>query len=103
MGSTYWDKRNELVRFIRSSETGLDAYDVAKISKELCSCRTCKYFIQHYGKDGNPVDFGHCTNTTIPRAKKPSQINCGKWEFDENAADPVDAVRGGTKDAEVQA
>ena len=103
MGHTYWEKRKELVRFIRSSETGLDAYDVAKISKELCSCRTCRYFVQHYSKDGNPVDFGHCTHSNIPRAKKPGQINCGKWDLDEDAKDPVEETKGVSEDAYVQA
>lgn len=80
--SEYWDNRNKVVRFIKDS--GISAYDVARISKDSCCCRTCKYFVQHYAKDGGAVDFGHCKKNNIPRPRKPNMESCGMWTLDKD-------------------
>lgn len=65
------------------AESGIDAYDLARITKSLCSCEMCKHFVQHYSKDGVPVDFGHCTRG-MPKSRRPSASSCGGWELKEN-------------------
>lgn len=76
----YYEMRRKIVEFLNSS--GLNAYDLCRIGKDLCCCRTCKYFVQHYAKDGQPVAFGHCTKSNIIRAKQPNTPSCGFWEID---------------------
>ena len=83
----YWEMRRRIIRFI--NESGISAYDLVRVSKDLCSCRTCRFFVQHYAKDGKPVDFGHCRKGNIPKAKKPNMQNCGFWELDDGGAEDV--------------
>ena len=61
----------------------MSAFDLAKISKELCACGTCRYFVQHYSKDGQALDWGHCCKGNIQHSKKVSTSSCGSWEVDE--------------------
>ena len=79
----YNDLRLAIVHFLKESQ--IDAYDLVRVAKNLCNCGTCKFFVQHYSKDGKPVDFGHCCKGNIPKSKKPSMSNCGFWELDEEA------------------
>lgn len=81
----YWTLRNRIVKFI--NESGISAFDIARITKDLCCCRTCKFFVQHYSKDGNAVDFGHCIKNNIPRSKKPNMESCGMWTLEERAGE----------------
>lgn len=74
---TYEDIRDKISEFIKTS--GINAYDVARISRDLCRCGTCKFFVQHYDGDGAPVDFGHCTKNNRISAKKPYEQCCGFW------------------------
>lgn len=78
----YFELRKEILQFINKS--GISAYDLCRISKDLCCCRTCKFFVQHYSKEGNPVDFGHCRKGNTPRAKSPNMQSCGFWIIEED-------------------
>ena len=78
---SYNDMRNAIIKFINDS--GINAYDLVRIGKDLCCCRTCKFFVQHYAKDGTPVDFGHCNKGNIIKSKKPNTQSCGFWAIDE--------------------
>lgn len=80
MAQTYNEMRHEVVQFINNSS--MCAYDVARICHDLCTCRTCKFFTQHYTKDGQPVDFGHCHKNNQPRSRKPNMQSCGFWTLD---------------------
>lgn len=61
----------------------MSAYDVAKITRELCNCCHCKHFVQHYAKDGSAVDFGHCAVHNIIKPKRPHDNACGLWSDEE--------------------
>ena len=78
---TYNEARNEIVKFLNKS--GISPFDLARISKELCSCRTCKHFVQHYSKDGRPVDFGHCISANVAHSRRPNQQSCCNWTLDD--------------------
>ena len=78
---SYSDMRNAIIKFINDS--GINAYDLVRIGKELCCCRTCKFFVQHYAKDGAPVDFGHCVKDNIVKSKRPNTQSCGFWTIDD--------------------
>lgn len=54
-----------------------------RVGKELCSCGTCRFFVQHYSKEGEPLDWGHCCKGNIPKSKKPGMTTCGFWTLDE--------------------
>jgi len=86
---TYNEKRNAVIRFLNENEYEVDAYELARISKSLCSCSTCKYFAQHYLKDGTAVEFGHCFESNTLRPRRPYQVNCGKWDIDTEAKDTM--------------
>lgn len=50
-------------------------------------CKNCKYFIEHYVKDGTHLlglGKGHCANSEIPRKIKKNDVQdthyCEKWE-----------------------
>ena len=52
-------------------------------------CKNCKYFIEHYVKDGTHLlglGKGHCTNDQIPRKIRNKGVQdthyCDKWESD---------------------
>lgn len=68
----------EVKQFLR--EKNMQAFDLARISKMLCRCGTCKYFEQHYAKDGTALDWGHCFKGNIQHSKKISTASCGSWD-----------------------
>jgi hypothetical protein len=76
----YYETRRKIVEFLNGSN--ISPYDLARISRDLCCCRTCRFFVQHYAKDGAPIAFGHCTKSNIPRAKQPNTQSCGYWDLD---------------------
>lgn len=52
-------------------------------------CKNCKYFIEHYVKDGTHLfglGKGHCINDEIPRKIRNKGVQdthyCDKWESD---------------------
>lgn len=73
--------RQLILQFIK--DNNIKIYDLARISKQLCSCGQCRFFIQHYTKDGEPVDWGHCNRTDVYHSKRVSNASCGYWEYDE--------------------
>lgn len=77
----YYEMRREIVRFINTS--GISAYDICRITKELCACRTCRYYVQHFAQDGQPVDFGHCRKNNTIKSVKPNTNSCGAWSLNE--------------------
>ena len=79
---TKWEKltienRKAVIDFLE--EHHISACELAKISKELCACGTCYFFVQHYDKDGNGLDWGHCDKGNIQHSKKQSTAACGFW------------------------
>ena len=64
-------------------EKHMDAYDLVRIAKMLCCCGTCKFFVQHYTKDGTALDWGHCDKGNIQHSKKVSTTSCGSWDYEE--------------------
>ena len=77
----YEQMKSKIRRFI--TESGISAYDLCRISKDLCCCRTCKFFVQHYAKDGTPVDFGHCRKNNTIKSVRPHSPSCGFWSMDD--------------------
>lgn len=61
-------------------EQKMNAWELAKITKELCCCGSCRFFVQHYTKDGDALDWGHCNRGNIQHSKKISTASCGMWE-----------------------
>lgn len=78
---TYNDMISAIVKFM--DDEHIDAYDMHRLVKDLCCCKTCKYYVQHYNADGKPVDFGHCVKSQILKAVKPNTNRCGSWTGDE--------------------
>lgn len=77
------NKRAKVKMFLK--ENKMDAFDLAKIAKQLCVCGTCYFFCQHYTKDGECIDWGHCFRGNIQHSKKVSTSSCGYWrDKDEN-------------------
>ena len=76
----YLEIRRAIVRFL--DESKISAFDLMRIGRDLCKCGTCRFFVQHFDGDGNPVDFGHCTETNIHKAKKPDAQSCGFWSLE---------------------
>lgn len=64
-------------------EKHMDAYDLVRIAKMLCCCGTCKFFTQHYTKDGTALDWGHCDKGNIQHSKKVSTTSCGSCDYEE--------------------
>ena len=79
---TYEDIRREIVKFL--SENRIKPYDLIRVGKDLCRCGTCKFFVQHYAKDGNALYFGHCRKNKIPKSVKPYDNSCGFWALEED-------------------
>lgn len=77
---TYETIRHEIVVFLK--ENRISAYDLVNVAKDLCCCRKCKHFIQHFDKEGKSVDFGHCIKNNIPKPKRPHDNACGFWSCD---------------------
>ena len=79
--ATYYDMRNQIVDFL--DESKISAYDLVRIGRDLCCCRTCGFFIQHFTKDGKQIDYGHCNRTNQLKAVKPNAQSCGYWRLEE--------------------
>lgn len=77
----YFEGKKIVVQFL--NENRITAFDLVRIAKDLCRCRTCRFFVQHYDKDGYPLDFGHCIKNNNPRPRKPNMESCGFWTIDE--------------------
>ena len=78
---TYDDIKTEILEFLKTS--GMSSFDLVRVAKDLCTCAQCKYFIQHYDKDGKEVCCGHCIHGNTVRSRKPYQQSCGSWELKE--------------------
>ena len=76
----YIELERQVIDFMRSSR--ISAYDLARIAENLCTCGTCRYYVQHYTKNGELVNFGHCNKTNIPKGKQPGTRSCGSWMRD---------------------
>lgn len=74
----YYNQRRQVREFLKTSK--ISAWELARISKELCACGTCYFFVQHYTKDGEALDWGHCTKGNIQHSKMISTASCGFWE-----------------------
>ena len=77
----YIEMRRKIVQFI--NESGISSYDLCRIGRDLCCCRTCQFFVQHYGKDGEVVDFGHCVKNNRIKGVRPHESSCGFWSLDD--------------------
>lgn len=77
-----YDQIQKVVTFMK--ENKIKAWELSKISKELCACGTCKFFVQHYTKDGEAIDWGHCCKGNIQHSKKISTASCGFWDCEED-------------------
>lgn len=75
---TYFEEIAIVKRFMR--DNNLNPYMLQKYAKDLCCCRTCAYYVQHYSKEGEALDFGHCDKGNIQHSKKPSTASCGHWK-----------------------
>lgn len=78
---TYQDMRNEIIEFLNNSD--ISPFDLVRIGKDLCCCRTCVFFVQHYSKEGDPVDFGHCIKNNNPKPTRPHNQSCGFWTLEK--------------------
>lgn len=76
---TYEEDKKQILEFLKESK--MNVYDLARISRDLCSCGKCRFFTQHYTKDGQPVDFGHCSRNSIPKGKRLNDSSCGYWQY----------------------
>lgn len=74
----YYDLLRE-VRGILKEHPGISAYDLCRVTKDLCSCGKCEFFVPHYLADGTLTDFGHCRKNKIPKAVRPRDSSCGFW------------------------
>ena len=74
----FYQQMSEVNGFLK--EKGMQAFDLAKIAKMLCCCGTCRFFVQHYTKDGNELDWGHCCKGNIQHSKRVSTASCGSWD-----------------------
>ena len=72
------ENHRAVVQFMRDHR--MNAYDLHKITRELCSCGSCRFFVQHYTKDGEGLDWGHCDKGNIQHSKKVSTASCAFWE-----------------------
>lgn len=79
---TYYDTKSLIAEFLK--ENNLLACDLMRVAKDLCCCRTCRFFVQHYSKDGIPLDFGHCRKNNLPKSKRPDTQSCGFWELEKD-------------------
>ena len=82
---TYAETRRAIARFLY--ESGISAYDLIRVGKDLCNCRTCIFFVQHYAQSGEAVDFGHCRKNNIPKPRRPHDNSCGFWSLEEENAE----------------
>ena len=75
----YYQQVREVQGFLIDKH--MQAYDLVRIAKAMCCCGTCRYFEQHYTKDGTALDWGHCNKGNIQHSKKISTASCGSWCF----------------------
>lgn len=75
--SDYWQQVADVRSFLR--EHKMQAFDLARIAKSLCCCGTCRFFVQHYTREGTALDWGHCDKGNIQHSKKISTACCGEW------------------------
>lgn len=71
-----------VIKFLNDSH--MDAWQLCKIAKELCCCGSCHYFVQHYTKEGEALDWGHCCKGNIQHSKKTDTACCGSWILQES-------------------
>ena len=76
----YFEMRKKIVQFI--NESGISSYDICRITRDLCCCRTCSFYVQHYAQDGSPVDFGHCRKGNKIKSVEPNRQSCGYWSLE---------------------
>ena len=76
----YYELRRKVVKILK--ENDINTYDFVRIAKDLCTCATCKFFVQHYDKSGNELSCGHCIKGNAPKARRPYQSCCGFWDID---------------------
>lgn len=76
----FFAMEKKVVKFIE--ESGISAFDLCRVAKGLCCCRTCYFFAQHYDKKGEAVDFGHCTKNNMTKQVKPNMQSCGFWSME---------------------
>lgn len=79
--STYYEQRKIVIQFLR--EKKMTAWDLRRIAKDLCNCGKCRFFVEHYLKDGTQCDICHCIKNKIPKPCRISDCACGSWEDDE--------------------
>lgn len=72
------DQHRAVIKFLNDNH--MQAYDLMKITRELCCCGTCQFFVQHYTKQGEALDWGHCDKGNIQHSKKISTSSCGFWQ-----------------------
>ena len=77
----YWEQVGEVKAFLKSHN--MQACDLERIAKRICCCGTCRFFEQHYTKDGTAIDWGHCTKGNIQHSKKISTASCGFWDCED--------------------
>lgn len=82
MADRYYELKKKVIHILKENE--INTFDFVRIAKNLCTCQTCKYFIQHYDDNGEIVCFGHCIKNNAPRSKSPHQSACGFWDIIEN-------------------
>lgn len=80
MMNDFYKQVSEVNSFLK--EKKMQAFDLMRIAKMLCCCGTCKYFVQHYTKDGNPLDWGHCCKGNVQHSKRISTASCGSWDYE---------------------
>lgn len=68
-------------------EKDMQAYDLVRIAKMLCCCGTCRFFEQHYTKDGTALDWGHCRKGNIQHSKKISTASCASWSYEDEVSE----------------
>ena len=76
------DNRRAVVQFMK--DKNINAADLVRYAKQLCCCGTCYFFTQHYTKDGQGLDWGHCTKGNIQHSKKIGTSACGFWQAGED-------------------
>ena len=76
---TYYETKAKVLKILE--ENNISAFDFVRIAKDLCTCKTCKFFVHHYDKDGNEISFGHCVSGNTPKARQPYQSCCGSWDI----------------------
>lgn len=82
---TYYEELRLIRKFLK--ESNISPYDLRRISKDLCCCGKCRFYVEHYLKDGRLTDFGHCCKNKIPKGCKAGDVSCGYWDDGEEQVD----------------